>query len=240
MANKRTMKNKPVSCFFDFEELNISGETLPPLMGYDDPAMIPEPVLESITELMKQGPEICNIRGGYVLVDDIIVDSQKNMVLSHDQHFDTKKIVTRELRNSEFAAWFLCTAGEKISHYTRQLMDEGDLIKGYVVDVLANVVVEAAMDRIQSNLEIEMGRAGLKITNRYSPGYCNWDIAEQKKLFTVFPENYLDIALSESCLMIPVKSVSGIIGIGTEVKYNNYTCQLCSDKACLYRNKGKA
>ena len=234
------MVSTPVSFKFNFDELNISGDILPPLMGYDDPAMIPDPVLESVTELMKQGPEICNIRGGYVLTDEITVDSQNNTVHSHGQRFDTKKIVTSQLRNSEFAAWFVCTAGEEISHYTRQLMDEGDLIKGYVVDVLANVVVEAAMDRIQSNLKTEIEKSGLKITNRYSPGYCDWDIAEQKKLFTIFPENYLDIALSESCLMIPVKSVSGVIGIGKEVKFNNYTCHLCSDKNCLYRNKGIA
>jgi hypothetical protein len=213
---------------------------LPSLMGYDDPAAVPGPVQESITELLEQGPEICNIRGGYMLVDDITVDRQSKTIASHGQLFETRQIVTHQLRNSERAAWFVCTAGEEISRYTRRLMDEGDLIKGYVVDVLANVVVEAAMDRVQSGLENEMAKIGLKITNRYSPGYCNWDIAEQKKLFAVFPENYLDIALSESCLMLPVKSVSGIIGIGKEVKFNKYTCNLCSDSACLYRNKGMA
>lgn len=234
------MVNIPVSFKFNFEELQISGEILPPLMGYDDPEAVPEPVLESINELLVQGPEICNIRGGYVLVDEITVDRQSNTIASHGQLFETRQIVTHQLKNSERAAWFVCTAGEEISRYTRRLMDEGDLMKGYVVDVLANVVVEAAMDRIQSNLENEMKQAGLKITNRYSPGYCDWDITEQKKLFSVFPGNYLDIALSESCLMIPVKSVSGIIGIGKEVKFNKYTCHLCSDKACLYRNKGIA
>ncbi len=234
------MVNTPVSFKFNFEELNISGELLPPLMGYDDPASIPDPVLESITELLAHGPEIYNIRGGYVLVDEITVDRQNNTIKSHGQLFETRQIVTHQLKNSERAAWYVCTAGEEISRYTRQLMDEGDLMKGYVADVLANVVVEAAMDRIQSSLENEMTKAGLKITNRYSPGYCDWDIAEQKKLFSVFPENYLDIALSDSCLMIPVKSVSGIIGIGEKVKFNKYTCHLCSDKACLYRNKGIA
>jgi hypothetical protein len=234
------MVNTPVSFRFNFEELNISGETLPPLMGYDDPLAIPEPVQESITELLLQGPEICNIRGGYVLVDDIAIDLQSKTIASHGQLFETRQIVTHQLKNSERAAWFVCTAGEEISQYARQLMAEGDLMKGYVVDVLANVVVEAAMDRIQSELENEIKKTGQKITNRYSPGYCDWDIAEQKKLFSAFPENYLDIALSESCLMIPVKSVSGIIGIGKAVKFNKYTCHFCSDKACLYRNKGIA
>ena len=233
------MVKTPVSFHFDFDELNISGDLLPPLMGYDDPAAVPEPVLESIGELLKDGQQICNIRGGYILYDKVLVDSPANTVTCHGQQFNTKKIVTRQLNGSERAAWFLCTAGEEISGYSRRLMDEGDFLKGYVVDVMANVVVEAAMDRIQSSLEAAMEKSGLRITNRYSPGYCDWDIAEQKKLFSLFPENYLNITLSESCLMIPVKSVSGIIGIGKDVKFNNYTCHFCSDRACLYRNKGR-
>ncbi len=233
------MVHSPVSFRFDFDELNISGDLLPPLMGYDDPVAAPEPVLESIGELLKNGQQICNIRGGYILYDKVHIDPVNNKVTCHDQEFTTEKIVTRQLKGSESAAWFLCTAGEEISGYTRRLIDEGDFMKGYVVDVMANVVVEAAMDRIQSSLEAAMEKSGHKITNRYSPGYCNWDIAEQKKLFSLFPENYLNITLSESCLMIPVKSVSGIIGIGKDVIFNNYTCHFCSDKACLYRSKGR-
>jgi len=99
------------------------------------------------------------------------------------------------------------------------------------------VVVEEAMDRIQADLQQRMSESGLKTTNRYSPGYCDWDLAEQEKLFDVFPENYLDIRLSSSSLMHPIKSVSGLIGIGTDVRYNEYTCNLCDEKNCIYRNR---
>jgi cobalamin-dependent methionine synthase I len=116
-------------------------------------------------------------------------------------------------------------------------MQEGDMIKGYVVDVLANAVVEEAMDRVQENLSQEMAAAGLNITNRYSPGYCGWDIAEQQKLFSLLPEGFVGISLTPSSLMQPMKSVSGIIGIGKAVRFNHYTCNLCDDTNCLYRNK---
>jgi hypothetical protein len=40
--------------------------------------------------------------------------------------------------------------------------------------------------------------------------------------------------------MQPVKSVSGIIGIGADVKFNPYTCRICEATHCLYRlNKNK-
>ena len=74
-----------------------------------------------------------------------------------------------------------------------------------------------------------------RITNRYSPGYCGWQVAEQHKLFQLIPDNYCGIRLTESALMDPVKSVSGIIGIGENVKINPYTCRMCDMPDCVYR-----
>jgi hypothetical protein len=80
-----------------------------------------------------------------------------------------------------------------------------------------------------------MRDSGKKITNRYSPGYCGWDVTEQHKLFQLIPENYCGIKLTPSALMDPVKSISGIIGIGENVKNNPYTCRLCNQNDCVYR-----
>jgi len=35
----------------------------------------------------------------------------------------------------------------------------------------------------------------------------------------------------------PIKSVRGIIGIGTNVKQHPYTCNICEMKECIYRNR---
>jgi len=72
-----------------------------------------------------------------------------------------------------------------------------------------------------------MAQTGLKITNRYSPGYCGWVTSEQHKLFALLPKDICSIRLTESSLMLPIKSVSGFIGIGPNVRFNPYTCQLC-------------
>jgi len=93
------------------------------------------------------------------------------------------------------------------------------------------------MDKIQEQLKAFMELQGLKITNRYSPGYCGWDIKEQANLFGLLPEKFCGIRLSDSMLMKPIKSVSGIIGIGRDVNYDQYTCSYCRDVNCLYRGK---
>lgn len=114
-------------------------------------------------------------------------------------------------------------------------------MKGYIYDVVGSEIVEAAADLMQNDLQKAMISSGRKITNRYSPGYCGWDVAEQHKLFQLVPDNFCGIRLTESALMDPVKSVSGIIGIGENVKMNPYTCRLCDLKDCIYRkNREKA
>jgi cobalamin-dependent methionine synthase I len=88
---------------------------------------------------------------------------------------------------------------------------------------------------MQEDLEKNIIDAGKKITNRYSPGYCGWDVAEQHKLFQLIPDNYCGIHLTPSALMDPVKSISGMIGIGENVRSNPYTCKMCDMKDCVYR-----
>jgi cobalamin-dependent methionine synthase I len=88
---------------------------------------------------------------------------------------------------------------------------------------------------MQEDLAEKMSKEGFKITNRYSPGDCGWPVTDQQKLFTLFPENFCGISLSESSLMHPIKSVSGIIGIGQHVRKTAYACDLCEMDTCVYR-----
>ena len=114
-------------------------------------------------------------------------------------------------------------------------MNERDFLRGYVYDVIGSEIVEAACDLMQAELENAAVASGNKITNRYSPGYCGWNVSEQHKLFQLIPYNYCGIKLNESALMDPEKSVSGFIGIGENVKNNAYMCKICDMKDCIYR-----
>jgi hypothetical protein len=114
-------------------------------------------------------------------------------------------------------------------------MNEKKILKGYIVDVLGTIAVESAMIKIHIQLKKEMDADGLNITNRYSPGYCDWNVSEQSKLFSFFPHDFCGVRLDVKSRMIPVKSVCGIIGIGKNVEYDPYSCGLCQRNNCMYR-----
>ncbi len=229
--------NQPVTYHFKLTDLDITHEKIAHLMGYTQHGSCPEPVMDMIAISLLQASELCDIKGGYLLIDPVRADKENRILYCKEQVFHTGKVVTNQLRNSEKAAWYICTVGEKLPAYSRELMDQGDLMEGYVVDVAGNVIVETAMDLILSKLANEMALEGLKTSNRYSPGYCEWDIVEQKKLFALFPEGYLGVHLTKTSLMQPIKTVSGVIGIGKNVKNNPYTCNYCTQQNCLYRDK---
>lgn len=206
---------------------------MPLLGGASDYAFL---MHEYLDILFDQGDQIFNIQGGFQVFDKVSFNQPQHQITFGDTSFEVKKVVYNMLKRSNKVAIFVCTCGEEIHHLSRQYMAEGDLLKGYVYDLFGSLVVESGMDVVQAFIQADMNRQGYKITNRYSPGYCGWDVSQQKKLFSLFSPDFNFVELTDSCLMQPIKSVSGIIGIGSDVRYNDYTCNICDSKNCLYKN----
>ena len=149
--------------------------------------------------------------------------------------FHSGKIIGKMLHHSESYALFLVTAGPEPEKLARKLLAEGNYLEGYIVDLVASYIVESAADYLEEQVRVLAKKQGMLISNRYSPGYCSWNVEEQQKLFRLFPADCCGISLSESSLMNPVKSASGIIGIGSNVEYRDYTCEICSMLNCQFR-----
>jgi hypothetical protein len=219
---------------FDFEDLKLNTTQIEAVLGYKD-GEDTDIVSDLIREILAECHEITNIKAQYTIFNDIRFNSDKKSVEINKIDFDINKIVFGQLKKSESIAIFLCTAGEEIGIRSRTAMKERDFLRGYVYDVVGSEIVEAAGDLMQADLAKNILESGKKITNRFSPGYCGWNVAEQHNLFKLIPENYCRIHLTPSALMDPVKSISGFIGIGKNVKYNPYTCRMCNQEDCVYR-----
>ena len=218
-----------------YRELAIDPHGTAPMLGYED--ALPDDILAIVKEIMDETAGCFDICGGYQIFDRFEFIRDEHRLRIENTVFEIHKIVYHQMRYSEQIAAFVCTAGAGIEQWSKQMMASGDPLKGFIADILGSVVVETAIDLIQQKLSDEMKQTGLKITNRYSPGYCGWLVQEQHKLFSLLPEGNCGIRLTESALMQPIKSVSGIIGIGANVRFNPYTCKLCDATNCVYRNR---
>ncbi len=221
---------------FDYKDLNLTVEGIGDMMGYkegEDRSL----VSDLINDILKEASNICNIKAQYNIYNEIHIDNLTWSIEVSGVIFDVKKIIFSQLKKAESLAVFLCTAGEQFSLLSRQAMAGRDLLRGYIIDFVGSEVTEAAADLLQAELENSLGVTGMKITNRYSPGYCGWNVAEQHKLFSLIPGNNCGITLNDSALMEPVKSVSGIIGAGRNVSRFDYTCRICDMPGCIYRER---
>ncbi len=205
-------------------------------MGYL-PGTAPEPVTELIQELSAELMPLGGVKAEYIVFNNVRMWSEDKTVEIKGVMFNVQPVIFRQIKGSEDMALFICTAGPAVGELSRQSMKDGDLLRGYVYDLIGSEVVENAADRLQEELKRAAGEEGKKITNRFSPGYCGWDVAEQHKLFGFFKDNFCAVTLNDSALMNPVKSVSGLIGIGRDVKYTSYQCHICDSKNCIYRNR---
>jgi hypothetical protein len=200
-----------------------------------DPAEKEHPGMVFVEEILPELHANNDIGGGYKILPVGELNVKEGRVVVSDTALQLEQQVAGYLKGSEYAALFVCTAGALFTDLTHHFNSRVDLLEAYIVDAIGSLTVEKAMDKIQHNLAQWAIGKQMSISNRYSPGYCNWHLSSQQDLFGLIGENPSGVSLTDSCLMQPIKSVSGIIGIGKTVTRKEYGCVICRNKNCIYR-----
>ena len=208
-----------------FEELGITPADVYEQMGYHD-AQPDKATQHETAMILKEVSQWLRPQFSY-------------FVVNKQPDFEMGNIILRQLRGSEAFALFICTSGLEFETYQHRLKEQGDMVRVFIADALGSVIAEKCADQMEKALQESIDKLGWKHTNRFSPGYCGWHVSQQQLLFPLFQGHTCGVKLTDSSLMIPIKSVSGIIGLGEKVRKLEYTCGLCDFKQC-YKRKKKA
>lgn len=155
-----------------------------------------------------------------------------------DKAIRTGQTITRLLAGTTRLVLFVATAGMAFQHWMDEIKKQGDGLDAFIADTIGSCLVGACTEQMEAEAIRQL--SPLLHTNRFSPGYCGWNLSEQKGLFACMPTGVCDVTLTESCLMYPIKSVSGLIGFGEQVKNKVHECDLCDKRAeCLQRKLRK-
>jgi len=212
--------------------LALTKEKIFAVMGYAD-FQPGKNIIDKTENLLTQSEVHSNPSFSYKIYEGYF---EKNSLQIANVSFDIGKIISNSLRGSVQFAVFTATAGSFFQEWTEEMDRNSDIVDHYIADCIGTEIVEATADYMQQHLAVECQNKNYGITNRYSPGYCGWNIREQHKLFSLLDEETTcGIRLMDSGLMIPVKSVSGIIGIGKDVKQKEYGCGQCNYPKCFRR-----
>ena len=219
-----------------FRDLGVDRALVESDLGYRG-GEAPDMIGELIDEILPLIPLRIALQCGYGILPSGSISIAADSVSYNGLQFATGPIITSQLKRSTSLALFVSTAGPRLEQWAGELMAGGDMMRGYIVDAIASEYVEQASVWLEKHIAGNVKSRGWKITNRYSPGYCDWPVSEQHKLFSLLPGNFCGITLTESSLMVPIKSLSGIIGLGPEVKRGAFQCSICDLKDCFRRRE---
>lgn len=149
----------------------------------------------------------------------------------------TSEVLSWVLYPCQQAVIFVASIGQGLEDRVSQLMKDGHMVKATLLDAVGSEAAEKTACHLQERVREFATLGGADITLRYSPGYCDWDITQQSILFEAMDSAPTGVSLSEECVMVPRKSVSGIIGLGWGEKrrLRLSPCQFCTKQDCKNR-----
>ena len=137
----------------------------------------------------------------------------------------------------EHVAVAVCTIGDALERRVTELWDARELPLASMLDSVGSGAVESLAEYVNDVLCQQGLAAGLKVTNRISPGYGDWDVAEQAQLFRLCDGAPAGVSLNAACVMTPGKSISLLAGAGLDARVDHYfsQCARCWMGDCAYR-----
>jgi hypothetical protein len=215
-------------------ELDIDVKQVLSHMGYGTAGM-PSARIESLVK--EYADNICHlIEPSYSYVIRDVSSVRGARVFIEGSVVFRSNVIAELLRQCPKVAVFVLTIGGRLGEVVRQLSGEGFLVQAAVLDAIGSDAAETLAHVVQDIIKSEAAAEGLAISRRFSPGYCDWRVSQQKMVFRALGGDCAGVHLTDGCLMVPQKSISGIIGIGPADKVEGYNpCSTCNKRDCAGR-----
>ena len=167
-----------------------------------------EMLLKLIDDTMDTVEHTANPKSIYRIFDCSVTD---DALIIDNIEFKSRRLA-ENLNGCKKVAVLAATAGTECDRLLRASAYEGARL--VVMQAVLAAKIEEICDALQKSIETENG---VKTRSRFSPGYYDLDISEQKKLFSLLEiTKRCGITLTESFQMIPTKSVTAFAGIDYE------------------------
>jgi hypothetical protein len=140
-------------------------------------------------------------------------------------------------------ALFVVTLGEQTSQAIARGFNLNDFALASMLDAMASAAADGTADLAERRYEDLLTERGWDTPDgaalRYSPGYCGWHVTGQRRLFQYLEPEQIGVTLTDSCLMQPLKSVSGVMIAGPREIHRfppTYEfCSRCETRSCRER-----
>ena len=195
-------------------------------------------VLEMVNRLLAEATDYLCVRGTYVVRGVVRVAPD---VLELEGCPALRGPIAGFLRPAQRVAVFVVTVGGAIERAAEHCHRGGRAAESFVLHAIGSAAAEAACDAMVEYLWAHETRGDEAVTAPFSPGYCGLPLTEQQTLFSILDASGIGVTLLPSMMMRPIKSVSGLAGIGpaNAVEAHGVPCEHCQIDHCRMRRPAK-
>ena len=193
---------------------------------------------KNISDACEEALIFLETRGIWKIYD---YDCENKLVLSEPKFKIIGDSIIKHLNGCEKVICMAITVGEKIEQEVSERFQAGEYVSSVLMDAAATTAVEQAADSLEKAVAIKMAKESYKMRWRYSPGYGDWDLNQQKNFFEIIGAEEIGMTLSDAMMLIPRKSVTAIIGLEKIISGDNFSahkknsCKTCAKKDCPAR-----
>jgi len=196
---------------------------------------VPDPVAELARTAVGRFQDLARPTA---VVDDVTLDEFREIYLGEGRN-DSATPLAEIYPAADRMALFAGTVGEELSAEIQGLFDMGDLALAVMVDAAASEGAERFVTVLERRFADQTDAHHRPAVLAYSPGYCGWHVSGQRRLFDALRPSETGITLNESCLMSPLKSVSGVLVAGRPEIHDFHDdfdcCAGCATRECRVR-----
>jgi len=155
----------------------------------------------------------------------------------HGKYYLSGSLIAQHLARAEAVVLILCTIGRELDNTVSSIFNT-DPMMALALDGVGSAAVENLALQACNYIEIQAKEAGLKTTMPINPGMVGWPVdVGQPQIFSLLDCEAVQVSLTDAWMMVPNKSLSMVLGVGSEVTVTGSTCEYCNLKGvCNYQN----
>ncbi len=200
------------------------------------PSQASPPVVAVAQEVLEEAQSLLAPAALYTLLPVRAVEHEQ--ILLDGGAVFAGPLAARALAGAAELAVVVCTIGSALEERSAALFAAGQPLQGLAMDGAGTAAVGQLAGKVGVRICDEATARGLSVGMRASPGQEGWPITQQRALFDLLPAETIGVRLTDSCLMLPRKSVSFVFGLGPDIRADAVPCDFCSKRErCRWRRQ---
>jgi hypothetical protein len=150
----------------------------------------------------------------------------------------TGPLISRELGGACEVIVALCTVGSALETKATDVFD-ADPVRSLALYGVGSAAAETLAEAACRHFETLAATDGLRTGVPLNPGMIGWPVLEgQSQIMALLAGENPDVTLTASGFLVPIKSLSFVLGLGADLSHDGCPCDYCSMReTCRHRGQ---